>query len=240
MSKDDTGAGFKWWLLTCALVLLPALVALGCWQLQRAAQKERLLQVWNDDSIVLQTLQPLGNPETPDVVAAHLEGPLLSGRWLLLDNRTRDGRAGYEVIGLLRSGGVVLPVNLGWIVASPDRRFLPSVNLPSEGVFDGRLRRLESGLLLGEDVWESGWPKRVQALDSRRLAQLLGQQVLPWVLDVTSPVVAGLRVDRPQATMQPERHLGYAFQWFTMAAVLAGLLVWHWRRLKSRGVTADA
>lgn len=240
MSKDDGAAGFKCWLLICALVLLPALLALGGWQLQRAAQKERLLQAWNDDRVVLNGLESFDQSAVPDVVKARLEGRLLPDRWLLLDNRTRDGRAGYEVIGLLHAEGVLLPVNLGWIVAAADRRILPALELPVEGIFDGRMHRVETGLLLAEDTWDDGWPKRVQALDSQRLSQALGQAVLPWVLDVTVPVVTGLRIDRPQASLRPERHLGYAFQWFTMAAALAGLLLWHWRRLRAGGVTADA
>lgn len=233
MSKDDSAAGFKWWLIICAFLLLPALVALGCWQLQRAAQKEQMLKAWNDDRAVLHSLEQL-TVDSPVFVVAQLTGRLLPHRWLLLDNRTRDGMAGYEVIAFMPSGSALLPVNLGWTAASPDRRLLPTIDLPAQARLEGRLHRLEAGLLLAEDIWDSGWPKRVQALDSGRLQQVLGQEIWPWVLDVTAPVVEGLRTDRHQAGMLPERHLAYAFQWFTMAAVLAGLLLWHWRRLRSQ------
>ncbi|GGO88182.1 SURF1-like protein [Marinobacterium nitratireducens] len=239
MSKDGGATCFKWWLLCCALLLLPALVALGCWQLQRAAEKRQMLQAWNDDSRVIHHLQALG-PDSADFVPAQLQGHLLPDHWLLLDNRTRDGRAGYEVVAFMPAEEALLPVNLGWMAASPDRSVLPEVELPQEALFDGRMHRLQGSLVIGEDVWDAGWPKRVQALDEQRLRQELGQDVLPWVLDLTEPVVAGLRVDRHQALMKPERHLGYAFQWFSMAAVLAGLVLWHGWNLRSRGGEFDA
>ncbi|MFC6671018.1 SURF1 family protein [Marinobacterium aestuariivivens] len=238
MSKKDPRAGFKWWLWICALLLLPLLISLGCWQLQRATEKQQLLQDWNDGTLVLHRLEQLQDLGTRNLVRAHLEGDLLRNRWLLLDNRMRDGRAGYEVIALLQSdsANALLPVNLGWVQASPDRSRLPHIELPARAEFSGRLRRVEPAFMLTEDQWTESWPRRVQMIDIARLEQVMGRALLPWVLEVTEPVLSQLRVDRPLAQMQPTRHLGYAFQWFAMAAVLAGLLVWHWRRLRFRGL----
>lgn len=237
MSKEETGRGFKWWLLFCAFVFVPALVALGCWQLQRAAEKERMLKDWNDDRFVLTDLSQLSQLGDRSLVRADLDGKLVANRWLFLDNRTRHGHAGYEVIALLRTpnGSALLPVNLGWIQAPLDRNQLPRVDLPiDQHNFGGRLQRIQKGFLLADNPWEASWPKRIEWLDPGRLQRALGARIIPWVLEVAQPAGgSGLNTEWPFATMQPARHIGYAFQWFTMAAVLVGLLAWHWRRQRS-------
>ncbi len=239
MSKYDRRPGFKWLLIFCALVLLPLLIYLGYWQLQRAAEKERLIKAWNDDSFVLQSLSQLDTLGDQSLVQARIEGELLAEQWLLLDNRTRNGHVGYEVIGLLHTEAhlPVLPVNLGWIEASADRTRLPTIRPPGQaGFFAGRLRKIQAGFVLAEDQWASDWPKRVQSLDVERLQSLLNRPVLPWVLEVSEPPDARLTTDWPLASLQPERNLGYAVQWFAMAAALAGLLFWYWRKPEVKGV----
>lgn len=238
MSKDDRRPGFKRLFVLGALLLLPLLMYLGDWQLQRAAEKEQLLKAWHDDSLVLHSLAQLKTLGDRNLLQARIRGELLAEPWLLLDNRTRHGHVGYEVIGFLRTeaGMPLLPVNVGWIAASADRSQLPALdlhNLPSQ--FSGRLQKIQPGIVLAHDQWASGWPLRVQTLDLERLQTLLKLPVLPWQLKLSEPVDSRLVTDWPLATLKPERHLGYAVQWFAMAAALAGLLLWYWRHPGLKG-----
>ncbi len=239
MSKGDSGSGFKWLVAFSAVLLLPLLLYLGGWQLQRATEKESLLKAWHDDSILVTTLSQLQNLGDKSVLQARLEGALVPEHWLLLDNRTRGGQAGYELLGLLQlpAGGPLVPVNLGWLKASSDRSQLPDLRFPElPDVFSGRVRRIQPAFVLAEDVWPSGWPLRIQTLDVERLQSLVQQPVLPWVLEVTEPVNQQLTTDWPLASLKPERHRGYAVQWFAMATALCILLLWHWRNRLRKGV----
>ena len=60
-----------------------------------------------------------------------LRGTFVPGALLLLDNRTREGRFGYEALGVvaLASGGYAL-ANRGWVAGDPARRALPEVARP--------------------------------------------------------------------------------------------------------------
>lgn len=239
MSKGDRRSGFKWLLILSALLLLPLLLYLGSWQLDRAAEKEQLLNAWHDDSVVVTNLSQLRDLDDRKLLQARLEGELLPGQWLLLDNRTRGGYAGYELIGLLQTsqGSALLPVNLGWIQASPDRSRLPSIEFPElPSSFSGRMHRIEPAFVLAQDAWSSGWPIRVQTLDVDRLESVVQQPVQPWVLEVVEPVDKRLTTDWPLASLKPERHLGYAVQWFAMAIALFILLLWYWRNTLGKGV----
>lgn len=239
MSKGDRRSGFKWLLVLSATLLLPLLLYLGNWQLERAVQKEELLKAWNDDSILLTSLSQLNSLADKNLFPARLEGGILQGKWLLLDNRTRGGHAGYELIGFLQmpTEHSLLPVNLGWLKASPDRSQLPEIQLPElPDYFSGRMHRVQPSFVLAQDTWTPGWPLRVQTLDVERLQSLVHRPVLPWVLEVVEPVDTRLNTDWPVAALKPERHLGYAVQWFAMALALAVLLGWHWRNGVRKGV----
>jgi cytochrome oxidase assembly protein ShyY1 len=239
MSKGDRRSGFKWLLVLSAVLLLPLLLYLGSWQLDRAAEKEQLLNAWNDDSVVVTSLSQLHDLGDRRLLQAQLEGTLLPGHWLLLDNRTRGGHAGYELIGLLQTpqGSALLPVNLGWIKASPERSKLPTIQFPAlPSSFSGRMHLIEPAFVLAQDAWSPGWPLRVQTLDVERLESVVQQPVLPWVLEVVEPVDKRLTTDWPLASLKPERHLGYAVQWFAMAIALFILLLWYWRNTLSKGV----
>ncbi|UTW11133.1 SURF1 family protein [Marinobacterium rhizophilum] len=237
MSKGDGRSGFKWLLLFSAL-LLPLLLYLGSWQLDRAAHKEVLHKAWHDDSVVVTSLSQLTDLSDTSLLQARFEGTLVQDTWLLLDNRTRDGQAGYELVGLLQSpsGVDLMPVNLGWLKASSDRTQLPRIDLPRlPDTFSGRVRRIQPAFTLADDLWSAGWPLRVQTLDTERLQLRLQRPVLPWVLEVAEPVDKNLTTDWPLATLKPQRHLGYAVQWFAMAAALVILLICYGRNALCKG-----
>lgn len=213
------------------LLLLPLLVALGFWQLERAAQK----QAWLNDLNQGAAATPLNlNESLPPLAAARYrraeaEGRLDTTHQFLLDNQVRQGRVGYRVFTPLRlTGGGVVLVDRGWVPAPPDRSRLPEVAV-AEGV------RAVTGVLYGgpsvgirlgpSHHGDDNWPRRIQYLDFDALGAALGREVPPLVLRAldSSALVEAPRAPRPE--LGPERHWGYAVQWFALATALAGIFI---------------
>ena len=83
------------------------------------------------------------------------------------------------------------------------------------------------GPLLGEDGYDNpDWPKLVQVIDMDRIADLLDRPVVPAVLllDVDQP--GGYHRNwRSFSGISPDRHRGYALQWFSLAVALLVIYV---------------
>ena len=73
--------------------------------------------------------------------------------------------------------------------------------------------------LLADDVWPETWPKRVQRMNIVRMAATLDNTTAVEIrLEAGQPGV--LHPVRHYTGLGPERHLGYAAQWFGLAVVL--------------------
>ena len=80
-------------------LLLPGLLWLGFWQLQRGDEKRALLASFEArrqaEPISLEQLEPMPDPAYRRV---HLRGHFDTEHSLLLDSRIRDGHAGVELL----------------------------------------------------------------------------------------------------------------------------------------------
>jgi cytochrome oxidase assembly protein ShyY1 len=228
----------EWRLALFTALLFPVLVGLGFWQLQRASEKEQLATDFA--SRALQPPQPLAALAAIDSPAdlayrrVEVSGYFHPEVTLLKDNQLRDGRYGVDVLGLFfdRSTQSWVVLNRGWIAADPARRSLPEVAIPPAD------QRLEASIyvppgqpyVLGEQRLDAlRWPLLVAdpvAPPLRRvLENALGGEVYPYELRLADGQPGGLRRDWPLVNSSPQRHRGYALQWFTMAGVLLLLFV---------------
>lgn len=210
------------------LLLVPALIGLGLWQLDRAAQKQALLDAYQArrSDLPIAQLPPGVDGEALRFRHITLRGMLVPHRELLLDNRTYRGQAGFHLWGVLRlrDGRGVL-VDRGWLPLGPSRQQLPplperSGAMTVTGVLD---RPPAPGLILGPDDNSAGrWPRIVQRIDLDALSHELGYPLAPLVIVEDAAGNPGLVHDwHPLAnTMGPGRHQAYAVQWFAMAATL--------------------
>ncbi len=157
----------------------------------------------------------------------------------LLDNIILNSRYGYYVITPLElgHGQPVLLVNRGWVEKSglqPDMIELArKLALPAGPMtVHGRTGSLpRPGMRLGEPVTPSTeWPKTAVFPQLQDLSLTLGRDVEPFVLLLDPKDEHGFVRHWVPEEMGPGRHFAYAFQWFAMAAVLTGLLCWHYRR----------
>lgn len=221
-----------WLLLTAAGVCL--FVLLGRWQWHRAAEK-RLVAVafaaTADDGT-----QPLGGRS---LAALPRYGQIqVSGRYdvahqFLLDNITREGQAGYEVLTPLQlDDGRSLLVNRGWLpLPRNSRSELPDVAAAvpaATTLIRGRVDELPAaGLAAGRMPATSGqgWPRVTSFPQTPDLAAALGRPLEPRQVLLAPDLPGGyLRNWQPSsASFPPERHVAYAVQWWSLACLAAGL-----------------
>lgn len=215
-----------WRLLIFTGIFLPVLIGLGIWQLSRAGEKTEQLAQWQLEAkdlawteLVASGLQS-GRPVT-------LSGRYGERSWLL-DNRTRDGAPGYEVLTVFHplQGPPVL-INRGWVLAPRTRDRLPDVRTP-EGVLTltGRLAEYpEPPVLTARQAAPEDWPRRVQSLPAR-VARATEPTLPGLVIRLADSGQAGaFRADWKPDYMGPQTHYGYAAQWFALAAALVILTV---------------
>ena len=119
-------------LLTAAALLV--FIVLGRWQWERGVLKDALASQFAQGGDLVTDLGPQGTRDLPRYTQVRVRGEWMADRQFLLDNRTRDGRAGYEVLTPLQlEDGREVLVNRGWIPFGGRRDQLPDVasGLPS-------------------------------------------------------------------------------------------------------------
>ncbi|CAD0354900.1 SURF1 family protein [Xanthomonas hortorum] len=227
-----------------ALLVSAGFAALGYWQLQRMHSKQALLEhAAHVREMPLTLVQALA---TPHALAWASGDVRFLPQQVLLDNQLHAGRAGVRVYQLAApqgSAGTLL-IELGWLPL-PANRQLPTITpLHGTQAMRGLLSAPPSaGLAIGPAMAPAGTPQTWLAtrLDAPALRSAFGRrdissQVLR--LDPALPVGYARDLEMLPNTLPPARHLGYAVQWFGLAAavlVTAMLLTWRGRRRRRRG-----
>jgi surfeit locus 1 family protein len=214
------------------LAMLPLLIALGAWQLDRAALKKGYEADYFDR--MAETPLPIARADLDQAFArVAIQGWFDPDRYFLVDNQIHQGRPGYWVVGLFKTAaGQGWLVNRGWVAAPRLRETLPDVLVPAGRMALVGILWPDTGLvpLLAEDPWSAQWPKRVQRLDIERMAAYF---------DGVAPVEVRLEPGQPgvavPATLghdfKASMHEGYAAQWFGLALVLTvGYLIFGYKR----------
>jgi surfeit locus 1 family protein len=207
--------------LTAAAVALFA--ALGFWQLGRAAEKRALAADFAAGGPAIEwRLLP---PDAPRYQRVALRGRYDPQHQFLLDNRSHESVAGVEVLTplVLDDGSAVL-VNRGWLPYGATRRDLPPVTVGGEKRdVVGRVDELPRPGIWLEAPPAAGWPRLVQYPRMDELAAALGRELAPRQVLLDPGVPDGYVRDWAVPGAPSNRHLGYAVQWFALAA-LAGAI----------------
>jgi surfeit locus 1 family protein len=206
-------------IVTAAFIFL--FIELGNWQLSRAdeknAQQEKLDMLSQQPIIMLpNTRVKLDDFQYREV---EIRGEYLPSHTIFLDNKTFKGVAGYHVLTPIRLANSSLHVliNRGWVAAGFDRSVLPDVPLvQGEMIVTGvvvspeqRMLQLTDQVIIGA-VWNN--------LDVQRYQETTGLDLQPILVLQQDKLEDGLvrQWDRPDSGSA--KNMGYAIQWFSLAA----------------------
>jgi surfeit locus 1 family protein len=217
--------------LVCA-----ALFALGVWQVERLAWKRALIERVDQRVHAAPTKAP-----GPDAWAAvnagadeyrhvRVTGHLLNDRETLVAASTELGPGFWVLTPLQTADGAEILINRGFV--PPERRTPASRSagqIAGETTVTGLLRMSEPhGRFLqpnkpAADRWYS---RDVPAIAGARALT----RVAPYFIDAdATPNPGGYPVGGLTVIAFPNNHLVYALTWFSLAALLAGALVWNLR-----------
>ncbi|KKO06515.1 hypothetical protein LCGC14_0063230 [marine sediment metagenome] len=161
--------------------------------------------------------------------AVRLQGTYDPEHVWLLDNRTRAGHAGVEVLQpfLDNATGQWVIVNRGWL-AWPDRREALVIEAPSQPLqLDAEVMPVAGeAFTLGTATIREGWPKLITSIDAESMkdqAQIVGPV---WTTRLRSGSPSAYVLDWPALPTTASKHIGYAVQWFALAAALLILFIW--------------
>ena len=233
---------FGW---SVALLALIVFAGLGRWQLGRMHEKQAMLDAV-DAVLAERTPRPLSlagdEARRSGYDWAAGQGRFADAPAVLLDNQSREQRPGVRVYRLfLPDAGAPLLVELGWLPVPGDRT-MPAVEpIPGRRDIAGLLMPPPSGGLGAATVEQRADGTIVAtALDAQALPGLLQQPRLPHRtlrLDPSDPLGYARDLDILPNTLPPQRHLGYAVQWFALAAaVLVTALLLTLRRRSGRSI----
>jgi surfeit locus 1 family protein len=211
----------------------PTLIAIGFfvgalllanWQLNRAQQKIILQNTFSQMSA-----KPAIDPQqclTADSCLyrkIHVYGEFLSQHTIYLDNKIYRGQAGYDVLTPLKftdnGNDIYILVNRGWVAKTFNQQTLPNIptvtrSLELEGIAvipSTKFFQLSKINVEGR-IWQN--------LKLDQYHELTGLTVLPVVLEQITKTDDGLIREWQQPNFGIEKHQGYAFQWFSLAALV--------------------
>ncbi len=236
LAKRDFEVSF--FLVVIYLLMLILLIGLGFWQLDRAKEKRLFLQ---QQKRITQNILKLTSETEDNLTLLRYRKVMIEGHYepqkqFLIDNQIVNAKAGYFIMTpfVFKNSTKAVLVNRGWLRANPDRSLLPDISLvDNQTQIVGRINNFPSvGLKLqGAEIPTEGWPSVVQVAESQVLAKKLGYDLFSFQVELDPMQPQGYNRQWLKKTiMPPERHIGYAIQWFGLAITLTFLFFWHSRK----------
>ena len=216
--------------LFCA-VCLGSFVHLGFWQLDREEEKRVLLEEREARLQQPPIKASIVQSEGPDLAGLPilLSGNFLQEFTLLLDNVVLEGNVGFEVHQLFRDySGRHFLVNRGFVPMGRTRDDpvdIPAVSGKQVQIVGSVYQKGGAPLSLQhEQNLENDFPAIVQHIDIVQLRNTVDRDVYPHVIRLKEGQHGALPRYWPDTVIPPEKHLGYAIQWFAMATAV--VILW--------------
>jgi surfeit locus 1 family protein len=227
-------------LLTLAGVVL--FVNLGRWQWNKGNLRAQQAAQFAQGAGEAEPLADRALEQVPRFQRVSVTGKLDPAHQFLLDNRTNEGRPGYEVLTpLQREGHDTILVDRGWVPFSGFRDKLPDVSFATAGEVEitGRVDELPvEGLASGHAAPDekAPWPKVTSYPTPMELAQSLGQHVESRILLLDANAPNGYVREWQPPGLTADRHWSYGVQWYAFAVLAVALwLILGFRRGKKLG-----
>jgi surfeit locus 1 family protein len=231
---DDTAKKkiLGWIPYVIGVILVAQFAALSVWQIGRGLDKRAEKQAFASQAGFASWSSGMDVRSFQKIKAT---GEFDAQHQFLLENIIINSRYGYYVLTplVISDSDPVLMVNRGWFERSGPEVDFSILELASARVtIRGRAGSLpRAGYRMGEAIPPgSDWPQLAVYPLLDELAQALGRDVQPFVLLLDPEENYGFLRHWVPEEMGPGRHFAYALQWFAMGMVLAGLLVWNYRK----------
>ncbi|MCG8672687.1 MAG: SURF1 family protein [Pseudomonadales bacterium] len=219
------------WIATVVTTaLLTLLINLGLWQKGRGDYKEAIIERYQERS--------QSGPQSIDTLIAlsedsmdfpiEVKGIFDHKRTLLLDNRTHRGIPGFQVLTPLDVGSHYVLVNRGWVAQGKTRQEVPVFPRPLEVQNLKGVTHVPNPnfFVLQEDNYQSvEWPFIIQKIDISKTQTLFDKPLAPFTIRLNPEENSGFKREWHSNPMTPEKHYGYAFQWFSLALALTVIYV---------------
>ena len=218
---------FRWIPFIAAALAVMLGVSLGQWQLRRADEKraiEAKLSAREAAPPLVLSAAPVAADQVEQLEYRRvtLQGEFISGWTVYLDNRPYKGVAGFHLLTPLKIAGSEIHVLVarGWLPRDPaNRTKVRAIDTPSGQVQVSGLARAHAGHVLQLGKAEALQPGAiVQNLDLAEFAQASKLTVQPFIVEQIDGAKEGLVRDWARPSAGVDKHLGYAFQWFALAA----------------------
>jgi surfeit locus 1 family protein len=221
------------WLMTAlTIAACVAFVDLGRWQWGRGNLREAEAEEFARGSEVPVDLGTRTLADVERFQRVRVRGHFDTAHQFLLDNRTSDGRPGYEVLTPFEreGGGVTFLIDRGWVPFSGYREKLPDIALTASESIElvGRVDEMPSaGLESGRSAPEANapWPKVTTYPHPAELTAALGRPVEKRILLLDARAPNGYVREWQPPGLPAIRHWSYAVQWWAFAVLAVALWV---------------
>ena len=206
---------FDWKLSLFTLFLMPVLISLGFWQLDREQEKLALQALYESrQSAATEDLSSINYDDDLQYMPVKFKGSYDNEHSFLLDNKINAGQVGFEVLSPFNTDdGQLLIVNRGWIPQTAYRDVLPQIaKVDGEVELQGAVYvPLGEQFMLGVEENTTGWPRIIQSLNLESMFASLNSSTdtFPYTVRL-APFQPGVFVRNwPVISTSPEKHRGY-------------------------------
>ena len=209
------------------LLILPVLLRLGFWQLDRAEEKRQLIVLFKqqNEQGSLRIKDYLSLDEKLNYRKSRIQGQYNSKKQIFIDNKIHNNQTGVFVVTpfKLKNSEYNILVNRGWVPMLKNRSRLPEVTTTTELLnLSGKIKIIgEKPFMLGDRYQSNeGWPALVQWLNIEDIENKTGLKLLPYIFLLDKNEKSGYVREWKPVVMQPEKSTSYAVQWFALATAL--------------------
>lgn len=214
------------------LLILPVLLKLGFWQLDRAEEKRELIILFQaqNNSEPLNINDNLKLDDKLNYRTASIEGKYITSRQIFIDNKIYQGKTGVHVMTplKLKNSDYSILVNRGWVPMTADRSSLPEIETTEKNIkLSGRIKVFTEKPFTVGDKFQSNesWPALMQWINKSEIESKSGLKLLPYIFLLDKKEQSGYVRDWKPVVMQPEKSTSYAMQWFALALALVVIYI---------------
>ena len=204
-----------------AFVAVVIMLRLGFWQLERMEEKQQRLETLTE-KLNSGNLSLVNLPDELELAAdtpVEFSGLADLQRLIYLDNRIVEGSVGYEVLVPVETNVGWVLVNYGWVQATNSRAKLPDIAIDARNNnFTGNVVVPSMNPMIKETATAmDGFPLLIQQIDIDTISDITGIAFQPFVVALQQAPDSLFKNNWRPVVMPPEKHFGYALQWFGLA-----------------------